>query len=233
VTGLLVTAVCLGVGLGAPSAPPETESGQVLQQALWRDPLPPFLASALGVAVAPAVGHGLIPTDPPRALGVPAAARADTEAPARTGGAPIRVYFSRRPDSQAASSAVFPVARVATDRGVATAALARLIEGPTAAERAAGYFSELGAALTGVSSCSGRDFQIAIADGTATVRFCHAVAPSGAGRDARVRAQIDATLRQFPTIRAVRLIGSTGRCLFDLSGQDRCSGPPVQPRPGG
>lgn len=156
-------------------------------------PAPPFLASAPGVAVAPAVGHGLIPTDPPRALGVPAAARADTEAPARTGGAPIRVYFSRRPASQAASSA----------------------------------------ALTGASSCSGRDFQIAIADGTATVRFCHAVAPSGAGRDARVRAQIDATLRQFPTIRAVRLIGSTGRCLFDLSGQDRCSGPPVQPRPGG
>ena len=45
--------------------------------------------------------------------------------------------------------------------------------------------------------------------------------------------QIDATLRQFPTIRAVRLIGSTGRCLFDLSGQDRCSGPAVQPHPGG
>jgi len=64
-------------------------------------------------------------------------------------------------------------------------------------------------------------------------RLLGAVAPSGAGRDARVHAQIDATLRQFPTIRAVRLIGSTGRCLFDLSGQDRCSGPPVQPRPGG
>ena len=135
---------------------------------------------------------------------------------------PSGSFFSRRPDSDAAFSAVFPVSRVAPDRAVATAALAALIAGPTPAERAAGYFSEFGGALTGPSSCSGRDFGIALASGTATVRFCRTVTSGGVGQDARMRAQIEATLRQFPTIRAVRLLGRSGHCLFDASGQDRC-----------
>jgi hypothetical protein len=85
-----------------------------------------------------------VPTEPPNALGVPSAARQDAASPG-DGGIPIRVFFSRRPDSDESFSAVFPVSRAAPDRAVATAALMALIEGPTATERAAGYFSELGA----------------------------------------------------------------------------------------
>jgi len=143
----------------------------------------------------------------------------------------VRVFFSRRPDSERSASAVFPVTRVASDRAVATAALAALIDGPNDGERAAGYYSELGGALTGPSTCSGRDFHIVIEDGTATVRFCRAIASAGVGQDARIRSQIEATLRQFATIRAVRLLGSTGQCLVDQSGQGRCLAGPAATAP--
>ena len=141
-----------------------------------------------------------------------------------TGGVPIKVFFSRHPDSDATFTAVSPVKRTAPDQGVAAAALAELIDGPTTEERAAGYYSELGSSLRGPSSCAGRDFQLSIRDGVATVRFCRAMTSAGIGQDARVRAQIEATLTQFSTIRSTRLLTSDGHCLFDESGQDRCLG---------
>jgi hypothetical protein len=198
---------------------------------VFSDPIPSFLAPGFAVPEAPAARRGLVPTDPPRTLGVPVAAKSDGKASAVRGGIPVRVFFSRRPDSESAFTNVFPVARIAADRAVATAALAGLIKGPTPAERADGYFSELGGALTGVSSCAGRDFRIAIENGTATVRFCRAVTSSGVGQDARIRSQIEATLRQFTTVRSVRLLGSNGRCLFDQSGQDRCLASPAAAAP--
>jgi hypothetical protein len=221
VIGMLGAAVVLGLSLATPTVPPEPES-DLLQQAVWSQPIPSFLASGLGVGGAGTARRGLVPVDPPRALGVPVAAKFDGKASATPGGIPVRVFFSRHPDSKSAFSAVFPVTRLAADQAVATAALASLIKGPTDAERADGYFSELGGALAGGSSCSGHDFRIAIENGTATVRFCRAVTSAGVGQDARVRSQIEATLRQFTTVRSVRLISSTGRCLFDQSGQDRC-----------
>ena len=199
----------------------EADDGERLQT-LWTDPLPPFVVSALAGRGAAQEQRSLIPTDPPRILGAPAATTREIAPPATRGGIPIRVFFSRRPDSDSVFSAVFPVARVAPGQAVATAALTAMIEGPNAAERASGYFSELGTALTGTSSCSGRDFRIAITNGTATVRFCRAITSAGVGQDARIRSQIEATLRQFSTIQRVNLIGSSGRCLFDESGQDRC-----------
>jgi len=211
------------MSLTTPAVVPETKS-DVVAQAMWNDPIPPFLAPAVAVLEAPVAQRGLVPTDPPRALSVPTVPREVAGATVASRGIPVRVYFSRRPDSEASFAAVFPVSRVAADRAVATAALAALIEGPNATERAAGYYSELADALTGASTCSGHDFRIAIANGTATVRFCRAMVSAGVGQDARIRSQIEATLRQFPTIRAIRLLGSDGRCLFDPSGQNRCLG---------
>jgi Sporulation and spore germination len=220
--GILGVAVWLGLSLATPMAPPEAGSG-VLAQAVFSDPIPSFLAPGFAVREAPGARRGLVPTDPPRVLVVPTVTTGGTQAAATTGGIPVRVFFSRRPDSERSASAVFPVTRVAPDRAVATAALAALIDGPNAAERADGYSSELHGALTGPSTCSGRDFRIAIEGGTASVRFCRAVASAGVGQDARMRSQIEATLRQFPTIRAVRLLDSHGRCLFDGHGPDGCT----------
>ncbi len=145
-------------------------------------------------------------------------------APAASGAKPreIRVYFPRHPETDDDMTAVFPVKRTAQDEGVARAALAALIAGPTPAEAEAGYFSELGSMLAGPSSCGSDDVSIRIENGTATVRFCRDVVSAGIGQDARTQSAIDATLQQFPTIQRVRLLSREGDCLFDMSGENRC-----------
>lgn len=152
---------------------------------------------------------------------VPTAQAAPAPAPA-SGPRQVQVFFSKNPESLADFGAVFPVTRTANDTGVATAALKALVDGPTPAEIAQGYFSELGAMLSGASTCQGADFTLRIEEGIATVRFCRAVSSAGIGQDARVSSAINATLRQFGTIHEVRILGPDGHCLFDMSGQDRC-----------
>jgi hypothetical protein len=105
---------------------------------------------------------------------------------------------------------------------VARAALRALIDGPSPAERDAGYFSELGRMLVGPSSCGEDGFTIRIADGMATVRLCRELSSAGIGQDARAQAAIEATLSQFRTIQRVRLLSREGDCLFDMSGENRC-----------
>jgi hypothetical protein len=136
----------------------------------------------------------------------------------------IQVAFSRHPLSEEDFSAVFPLSRtVNVDGGrVATAALEALIAGPTPAEAAQGYFSELETMVQGPSSCGGADFTLTIDRGLATVTFCRAVVSAGIGQDARAQAEIEATLRQFPSVQRVRLLTREGHCLFDESGLDRC-----------
>lgn len=131
-------------------------------------------------------------------------------------------FFSRQPESDSDFSAVFPVERSAEPSRIGTVALQQLISGPTLAERDAGFFSELGGMLAGPSTCDGPDFTLAIIDGVATVTFCRAIASAGTGQNARVRSQIDATLRQFPTVERVRVLNADGHCLFDASGLDLC-----------
>jgi hypothetical protein len=134
----------------------------------------------------------------------------------------IDVYFPRSPESDDDFTAVFPVARIAPDAGVARAAIQALIAGPTPAETEAGYFFELGRMLNGPSNCGADDFTIRIDDGTATLRFCRDVSSDGIGQDARVQSAIHATLTQFATIQRVRMLTRDGDCLFDMSGENRC-----------
>ena len=106
---------------------------------------------------------------------------------------------------------MFPVSHVGTGSGRRDGRARGVDRGADQAERAAGYFSEFGGALTGPSSCTGRDFGIALASGTATVPLCRTVTYGGVGQDARMRAQIEATLRQFPydpSGQAARAFGS-------------------------
>ena len=83
--------------------------------------------------------------------------------------------------------------------------------GPTAEEQRRGYFGELGGMLRGPSDC-GADFQLRLEpdSGLAILRFCRQVTSAGVGQDARVQSQLDATLRQFPTVRRARLLAPTG-----------------------
>jgi hypothetical protein len=150
-------------------------------------------------------------------------------------GYPVKVFFSKSPDSFSTFDAVFPVQRVSPTLGVATYALQLLIAGPTRTEFENGYFSELNSILTGPSDCSaplptgGPDFKLALNKkgavteiGTATVRFCRATQSPGTGADARIVTEIDATLKQFSTITKVIILTKDGHCFADGTGDDVC-----------
>jgi hypothetical protein len=151
-------------------------------------------------------------------------------------GYPIQVFFSKFPESDNNNSLALPVKRISPTPHVEVFAIQLLIAGPTPEERAAGYFTELNSILSGPSTCSpkpaptgGPDFTLTLDHkgstpevGTATVRFCRATLSPGEGTDARILAQIKATLLQFPTIKKVAILTVAGRCYGDLSGTDRC-----------
>ncbi|HEX3271083.1 MAG TPA: GerMN domain-containing protein, partial [Ktedonobacterales bacterium] len=166
----------------------------------------------------------------PVATGTPAATSATTPLPTPTAkGYVVQVYFSKQPDSYNDPNAVFPVSRFSPTSGVATSAIEQLIAGPTASEKAQGYFTELSGALTGTSNCGGRDFTITLnmrashpQTGAATLRFCRTLSLPGELTDARIKAEITKTLTQFPTITSVTIITREGHCFGDLSGQDNC-----------
>lgn len=165
-----------------------------------------------------------------------AARQAQTSNASATTSFPIRVFFSKLPDSVNTNfSAVFPVDRVSPTIAVGTFAIQLLIAGPTISERNQGLFTELNTMLSGPSSCSaplpvgGPDFTLTLnkkgsvtEQGTATLQFCRTISSPGVGADARVTAEINATLKQFSSIKKVVILTEDGHCFGDESGQDFC-----------
>ena len=148
---------------------------------------------------------------------------------------PVKVFFSKSPESLNNGSAVYAVNRMSPTIAVGTYAIQLLIAGPTLSERQAGYFTELNTMLSGPSNCSaplpvgGPDFTLTLnkkgtvtETGTATVKFCRSLYSAGIGADARVTAEINATLKQFSNIKKVVILTKDGHCFGDGSGLDLC-----------
>jgi hypothetical protein len=148
-----------------------------------------------------------------------------------TTGYPIKVYFSNNPGK----FGVTPVNRVSPTLDVGTYAIMMLIAGPTPQERASGLFSELNDAFSGPSTClgslpvDGPDFTLNLnmkgstsQQGTATLKFCRPTTLPGEGTGARIKAEINATLLQFSSIKKVVILGQDGNCWDDLSGKNVC-----------
>ncbi len=165
-----------------------------------------------------------------------AASITHTSASSNSASYPIKVFFSKSPESLNTNpSAVYPVDRVSPTIAVGTFSLQLLIAGPTLSERNAGYFTELNTLLSGPSNCSaplpvgGPDFTLTLnkkgsvpETGTATVKFCRTISSPGIGADARVTAEINATLKQFSNIKKVVILTKDGHCFGDGSGKDLC-----------
>lgn len=161
-------------------------------------------------------------------------AQASTASPAQS--FPIRVFFSKFPVSVNTNfSAVFPVDRVSPTIAVANFSIQLLIAGPALSERDAGYFTEINTILSGPSNCSaslpvgGPDFKLILnkkgsvtEQGTATLQFCRTTSSPGVGTDARVKAEVTATLKQFSNIKKVVILTKFGHCFGDASGKDLC-----------
>lgn len=168
-------------------------------------------------------------TTPTATATAPTAIAATTATTTTDNHHPVKVYFSKSPDSEHNFQAVYPVDRDSPTTAVATYAIQQLIAGPTSTEKNAGYYSELPKALNGPSSCSGADFTLALdkkgttdEPGTATLKFCRTLTSGGIGTDARIHTEIEKTLKQFPTIKKVVILTNEGHCFGDESGMDRC-----------
>ena len=148
----------------------------------------------------------------------------------------VQVYFNNEKLAARADdcAAVFAVTRpLPHTAGVATAALNQLFAGPTEAERAAGYRSPFSAATAGLLR------GVRVDHGTAYVnlndpRTLLAGATSSCGA-AEFRAQLDHTLRQFPTVRRVIFaIDGEPRAFYEWQGEscdlsnDRCDAAPFR-----
>ena len=190
------------------------------------DPEP--TATATGTASATASPEATA-TPTPRTTATPTPTASETPSATATatatpgGGFPIEVLFSRHPESDNDPAAVFAVDRVAPNSGVARYAVGQLLEGPTAEEAGAGYFSTWTSFMYGDDSdCGGERFAIALEGGVATVRFCVRVILLGVVADGQALSALTATLEQFATIDRFILLNRAGDCMFDLSGLNRC-----------
>jgi hypothetical protein len=161
----------------------------------------------------------------------PTATAATTPTTSGLAGYPIKVYFSNNPGT----TTVTAVNRVSPTSQVEEFSIQMLIAGPTPEERYTGLFSELNDAFSGGSNCAGSlpvdgpDFTLTLnmkganpSQGTATLKLCRPTTLGGEGSGARIKAEINTTLLQFPSVKAVVILGQDGRCWDDLSGQNLC-----------
>ncbi|HKT38595.1 MAG TPA: hypothetical protein VJR48_09500 [Ktedonobacterales bacterium] len=167
--------------------------------------------------------------------GVPTAttdATATTAATAtsKPAGQAVVVYFSKHPASDNDVNAVFAVNRVSPDLGVAKYSLQQLIAGPTASEKAAGFYTDLTSSLSGSSNCGGADFQLypdhkgtsVAQSGTMTIKFCRTIQLAGDLTGSRIAAQINKTMLQFSNIHKVIILNDDGGCFNDFQGANAC-----------
>ena len=124
----------------------------------------------------------------------------------------VQVYFGNHGmavDAKGDCEVVFPVARtVPPTKGPARAALEALLAGPTPEEEAQGYFTGIDAGV--------RVRGLIIKNGIATADFSEELERAGDScQMSAIRAQIDASLRQFPTVQSVRIsiVGRTKNIL--------------------
>jgi spore germination protein GerM len=149
-------------------------------------------------------------------------AGAATPSPAAAATTALRVYFNhaQQAGTDADCAIVFALPRqVPRTEAVATAALNQLFAGPSDAERAQGYRSPFSAHTAGLLK------RVRIEQGTAYVdlhdlraRLGGVTSSCGA---AEFQAQVERTLRQFPTVRRVILaIDGDPRRFAEWMGQD-------------
>lgn len=142
-----------------------------------------------------------------------------TPQPAKT--YPVKIYFSKHPESDDDPSKVFAVSRTSQSLGVGSFAVKELLKGPTEAEKATGLFSTI-RLRDDESNCNGQDFTLQIKDKVATLRFCRTFDHLGSVADGQADISIKTTLQQFDTVDRVIILNKTNHCEFDLSGLDLC-----------
>ncbi len=131
----------------------------------------------------------------------------------------VKVFFPKKLAQPTRLDYVESVWRQPQTPSVAQFAIAQVIAGPTAQERQRGFTAPV--TLRGASNC-GKDFTLSITANVAKLKFCRQIVSGGVGDDARMTSALNATLKQFSTVRSVVLLDQKGNCLGDMSGENRC-----------
>lgn len=154
--------------------------------------------SGSGSSTAPPTGTPTVPaTTATVSVSPPTVAPTTSMPPAQS--MTVKVYFHRGTGTDPGK--VVPVDRtVPRTTMVATAALNQLLGGPTGAERGAGYWSHFSAATAGTLL----SVQVRNGVGYADFRDYSRIIPnaSSSAGSAALLAELDATFRQFPTVRS-------------------------------
>jgi spore germination protein GerM len=132
----------------------------------------------------------------------------------------VKIFFSQAPDNELDFTATTGVTRTTSREDVATFVIEELIKGPSSSEKTLKLENQI--LQEGNSNCGGKDFTLIIEKKVATLKFCKLVVTNGIGTDARIKNQIEKTLKQFDTIEKVVMLTSNGSCFGDLSGTDVC-----------
>ncbi|HEY9665510.1 MAG TPA: GerMN domain-containing protein [Coleofasciculaceae cyanobacterium] len=131
----------------------------------------------------------------------------------------VQVFFPRNPKSNSDFTYVESVLRTTSNPSIAQFAIEQLISGPTNQEKARGFVGPI--KFRGSSNC-GKDFTLSTTNGIARLKFCKSVVSAGTGDDGRQISSINATLKQFSTIKSVIILDRNGNCLGDQSGDNPC-----------
>lgn len=134
----------------------------------------------------------------------------------------VAVYFAKKDNSTSDGSDSTAVMRGSDRVDIGTYSIEQLIAGPTPSEADRGLFSPLKGVLSDTSNCDGKDFSLSVANSVGTIKFCRTITSGGVGDDARIKASVERTLKQFSTVESVRILTAGGDCFGDGSGQNRC-----------
>jgi len=109
----------------------------------------------------------------------------------------IKVFFGNSSRGAECEDVVFITREIQKVATIGEASLKELLKGPTALEKSQGFSTEINAGVT-INS-------LTISNGTARVDFSSDLNKSVAGscRVQAIRAQIEETLKQFPTVQSV------------------------------
>jgi Sporulation and spore germination len=132
----------------------------------------------------------------------------------------VKIFFSQSPENELDFTATTGVTRTTSRGDLEIYVIEELIKGPSSSEKTLKLENQI--ILEGNSNCGGKDFTLTIDKKVATLKFCKLVVTNGIGTDARIKNQIEKTLKQFDTIEKIVILTSNGSCFGDLSGTDVC-----------
>jgi hypothetical protein len=147
-----------------------------------------------------------------------AQANPSTAAPANRTNNRVKVFFP--PVTSSNFTDVRAVWRTTSSSNLAQFAIEQLIAGPNSAEKQRRGLMPV-IRMSGSSNC-GRDFTLSMDKGLARLKFCKQVVSGGIGDDARAKSSINATLKQFYTVKDVIILDRNGNCFGDQSGDNIC-----------